>query len=176
MLLLFQWLRLSDELSNAMQQRNLMWLFLLIHNTCTIWYSIKCFMALWILSRTTWVSRYQKKHSATCTYCGHQSSLICFLHLLWSIASSLFNLRAWQSFSTISLQVFFGLPLGLASSTSYISSSNHCHLFAAHAHTIATSFAVVPRLCHLILVFLSTLYLEHYAASASPSTLNMSPK
>jgi len=29
------------------------------------------------------------------------------------------NLRAWQSFSTIYLQVFFGLPLGLARSTSY---------------------------------------------------------
>ena len=31
----------------------------------------------------------------------------------------LFNLRAWQSLSTISLQVFFGLPLSLAPSTSY---------------------------------------------------------
>jgi len=31
----------------------------------------------------------------------------------------LFNLRAWQSFSKISLQVFFGLPLGLAPSSSY---------------------------------------------------------
>ena len=29
------------------------------------------------------------------------------------MASSLFNLRALQSFCTISLQVFFGLPLGL---------------------------------------------------------------
>ena len=38
---------------------------------------------------------------------------------LWSMASSLFNFRAWQSFSTISLQVFFGLALGLAPSTSY---------------------------------------------------------
>jgi len=44
---------------------------------------------------------------------------ICFLHLLRSMASSLFNSRALQSFSTISLQVFFGLPLGLAPSTSY---------------------------------------------------------
>ena len=44
---------------------------------------------------------------------------ICFLHLLRSIASSVFNPRALQSFSTISLQVFFGLPLGLVPSTSY---------------------------------------------------------
>jgi len=33
-------------------------------------------------------------------YRGHQSPLICFLHLLRSMASSLFNLHAWQSFST----------------------------------------------------------------------------
>jgi len=46
--------------------------------------------------------------------------------------------------------------------TPYISASNHCLLFAAHAHTIATSFAAVPRLCHLNLVSLSTLYLELY--------------
>jgi len=77
------------------------------------------FTALWILSRTTQVSRYQKKHSPTHTYCDHQSSLICFLHQLWSMASSLFNILAWQCFSTISLQVFFGLSLGQAHSTSY---------------------------------------------------------
>ena len=77
------------------------------------------FRALWTLSGTTQVSQYQKKHSSTHIYRGHQSSLISFLHLLRSMASSLFNLCAWQSFSTISLQVFFGLPLGLASSTSY---------------------------------------------------------
>jgi len=63
--------------------------------------------------------RHQKKHSLTHTYCGHQSSLICFLHLLRSMASSLFNLCAWQSFSTISLKVFFCLPLSLTPSTSY---------------------------------------------------------
>ena len=37
--------------------------------------------------------------------------------------------------------------------TPYISSPNHCHLLAAHAHTIATCFAAVWRLCHLMLVF-----------------------
>jgi len=42
---------------------------------------------------------------------------ICFLHLLRSMASCLFNPRALQSFFTISLQVFFGLPLGLVPST-----------------------------------------------------------
>ena len=49
---------------------------------------------------------------------------ICFLHLLQSMASSLFNRCVLQSFSTISLQVFFGLPLGLAPS---IVSENICN-------------------------------------------------
>ena len=35
------------------------------------------------------------------------------------LASFLFNLHAWQSFCWVSLQVFFGLPLGLVTSTSY---------------------------------------------------------
>jgi len=88
------------------------------------------FTALWILSGTTQVSQYQKKHSPTHTYRGHQSSLICFIHLLRSTVSYLSNLLAWQSFSTISLQVFSGLPLGLVPSTStpYIHSPNHCLL------------------------------------------------
>jgi len=45
-------------------------------------------------------------------------------------------------------------------------SPNHYLLFATHVHTIATCFAVVPRLCHLILVFLSTLYLELYLVTS----------
>ena len=51
-------------------------------------------LRLWILSRTTRVSRYQKKHSPAHTYRGHQSSLICFIHLIRSMASSLFFPRA----------------------------------------------------------------------------------
>jgi len=42
----------------------------------------------------------------------------------------------------------------------YISSPNQCLLFTAHAHTVATCFAVVSILYHLFLVFLSTPYLE----------------
>jgi len=41
---------------------------------------------------------------------GHQSSLICFLHLLQSMASSLFNLHAWQSLSTIKFFWFTSWP------------------------------------------------------------------
>jgi len=101
-------------------------------------------------------------------YPDHKLSFISFLHILRSIASSLFNLRAWQSFCTTSLQVLFGLPLGLAPPlhTPYISSPNHCLLFETHAHAIATCFAVVLRLCHLILVSLSTLYLDSFTLTS----------
>jgi len=63
------------------------------------------------------VSRYQKKHSPT--HLSWSSTFISFFHLLRSIASSLFNLHAWQSFCTAFVQVLFGLPLGLEPSTSY---------------------------------------------------------
>jgi len=46
------------------------------------------FTAVWILSRTTRLSRKPKNHSSTHTYRGYQSSLICFIHLLRSMASS----------------------------------------------------------------------------------------
>jgi len=67
-------------------------------------------------------------------------------------------------FSTIYLHVSFGLPLGWHPPlhSPYVSSPNHSILFTTHAHTITTCFSVVPRLCHLIPVSLSTLYLEFY--------------
>jgi len=65
-----------------------------------------------------WAST-RKKHSSTHIYPYQQLSFISFLHLLRSIASSLLNLCAWQSFCTTFSQVLFGLPLGLAPSTSY---------------------------------------------------------
>jgi len=97
------------------------------------------FTALWTLSGTTRVSRYQKKniHPFTPINC-HQSSLICFLYLLRSMVSSMFNLCAWQSFSTISLQHFFGLRLSMAPSASYSlhffiqSLSSFCSTFIYH--------------------------------------------
>jgi len=70
------------------------------------------------LSGTTRVSRYQKKYSPT-HHPDHHAIFIIFFHLPWSIASSLFKLRAWQSFCTTSFHILFGLPLGLEPSTSY---------------------------------------------------------
>ena len=70
------------------------------------------------LSGTTRVSQYQQKHSHT-NHSDQNAIFISYFHLQWSIASSLFKLRAWQSFCTTSLHVLFGLPLGLEPSTSY---------------------------------------------------------
>ena len=109
------------------------------------------------LSGTTRVSQYQKKHSPT-HHPDHHPIFISFFHLPRSVASSLFKLRAWQSFCTTSFHVLFGLPLSLEPSTSYSIhfSRNQCLLFAAHAHTIAACYAVVSILYHLFLVFLLT--------------------
>ena len=70
------------------------------------------------LSGSTRVSRYQKKRSPA-HHPDHNPIFISFFRLLWSIASSLFKLRAWQSFFTTSVHVLFGLPFGLEPSTSY---------------------------------------------------------
>jgi len=102
-----------------------------------------------------------EENSPTYTHPDHRTSFINFLHWLPSIASSVFNLRAWQYSRTTSLQVLFGLPLGLGPSTSYsyISSASHYLLFAAHAHTNAAWSAVILTLCHLYIVSLSVPYL-----------------
>ena len=50
----------------------------ILQSDCLCVYYYYCynhFTALWTLSRTTRVSQYQKKHSLTHTYYGHQSSL-----------------------------------------------------------------------------------------------------
>jgi len=130
-------------------------------------------MALWNLSGTTRVSRYQKKHSPTDPHRGHQSSLSAFsiyydpwhplysIHVLYSLfPQSLFK------FSLVYLLAWYP-PLH----TPYISSPNHCLLFAAHAHTIATCSAVVLRLCPLILVSLSALYLELYLVTSHHTSI-----
>jgi len=89
-----------------------------------------CFTVFWILSVMTRVSRYQKKHSLTHTYRDHQSSLICFLHLLRSMASSLFNLHACQFFpqSLSKFSLVYLLAWHLPLHTPYISSPNRCLL------------------------------------------------
>jgi len=132
-----------------------------------------CFMALWNLSGTTRVSRYQKKHSPTHTHRGRQSSQFAFSiyydpwHPLYSIhvLHSLFPQSLFK-FSLAYLLAWY-TPLH----TPYIFSPNHCLLFAAHAHTIATCSTVVLRLCPLIAVSLSTLYLELYLVTSHHTSI-----
>jgi len=113
------------------------------------------------LSGSTWVSWYQKKHSLT-HHPDHHPTFISFFHLLRSIASSLFKLRAWQSFCT-NLSTTFLVYLLVWSPPPHIpytSLPNQYLLFATHAHTITACFAVVSILYHLFLVFFLTPYLE----------------
>ena len=87
-------------------------------------------------------------------------------HLSWSsIVPYLLHLpNTIHGILPVQFTVFFH---NLSSSFLWPTSSpNRCRFFAAHAHTIATCFAVVPRLCHLILVSLSTLYLEFYLVAS----------
>ena len=109
-----------------------------------------CFVALWTLSGTTRVSQYQKKHSLIpITVISHPLPAASIYYDPWHSPCSIYVPDSLSPDSTVSLQVFFGLPLGLAPQP-YISSPNHCLLFAALAHTIK------------ILVSLSTLYMELY--------------
>ena len=122
-----------------------------------------------LLSGTTRGGQYQKKHSPTHTHPDHRTSFIfiTFLHLLRSLASSLFSLSARQSSLTTSLQVLFGLPLGLELHTPCISSPYHQLLFAAYPHSNAACSAVIPMLCHLYQVSLSSL-LRNLSFSLTP--------
>ena len=117
------------------------------------------------LSGTTRVGQYQKKHSPTHTHPDHQTSFINLLHLLRSIASSLFNLGAWQSFSTTSLRVLFSLPpcSGILCFILHV-----FLLFTTHAHDIAACFALVPIFCHIYLISLNLSETEATSITGTP--------
>ena len=74
---------------------------------------------LWPLIRDYPGRLVPEENSPTHTHPDHRTSFINFLQLLRSIASSVFSLCDWQSSLTTSLQVLFGLPLGLGPSTLY---------------------------------------------------------
>ena len=108
------------------------------------------------LFATTRLSQYQKIHPLIpiliinhplSTSSIYYISISCSFYMLHSLFA-----QPLSKFSLVYLLVW-NPPIH----TPYISSPNHCLLFTTHAHTIATCFAVVPRLCHLFLVALSTL-------------------
>jgi len=124
---------------------------------CLLWpgftYMQHTTLTTYTLSGTTQLSQYQKKRSPTHTYWGHQSSLICFIHLLWSMASSPFNLSAsyvffhnlspsclWSTFLSSTLYFIlhtFLLPITLSS-------------FAAHAYTICNKCYMCHDASHAV--------------------------
>jgi len=91
------------------------------------------------------------------TYPDHHATFISFCHLLWSIASSLFNLHTWQSICTTCLHVLFGLPLGLEPSTSYSihfftqSVSSFCSTCPYHHNLFCCSINIISSIPSLSL-------------------------
>jgi len=113
----------------------------------------------------TYYCRYQKKHSPTHTYLviNHPLSASSIYYDPWHPTYSIYvpdSLFA-QSVSKFSLVYLFAWHPPLH--TPYISAPNCCLLFAAHVHTTATCFAVVPRLCPLILLSLSLSFSALYS-------------
>ena len=115
-------------------------------------------------SATTRVGRYQKQHSPTHTHPGHRTSFINFLHLLRSIASIL-----CVQFMCLTV-LFDNLSPGLLWSSSW--SWTLYFILHAFLHPVIIFFSqhmpmptqpvllyVIPMLCHLYLVSLSTPYL-----------------
>jgi len=93
------------------------------------------------------VSWYQKKHLPT-HHPDHHPTFISFFHLLRSIASSLFKLRAWQSFCTTSFHILFGLPLGLELFRHFFSQSvsSFCNTCPYHCSLFCCSINIIPSL------------------------------
>jgi len=77
-----------------------------------------CFMAL-CPGLPGWASIRRNIHPLTPILIINHPLSASSIYVLRSIASSLSNLHAWQTFYTTSLRVLFGLPLGLAPSTLY---------------------------------------------------------
>ena len=93
---------------------------------------------------------------------------ISFFHLPRSIASSLFKLRAWQSFCTTSFHVLFSLPLDLEPSTSYSihfftqSVSSFCSACPYHRNLFCCSIGIISSIASLSLN--SLLGTQHYTS------------
>jgi len=103
-----------------------------------------------------WASTRRNIHPLTSlVVINHPLSASSIFYTLWHPSCSVYVLDSLfpQSLSKFSLVYLLAWHPPLH--TPYISSPNHCLLLAAHAHTIATCFAVVPKLCHLILVSLT---------------------
>jgi len=125
-------------------------------------------MALWILSGTTRVSRYQKKHSPTHTHRGLQSSL------LLSLSTTIHGILPIQS--TCFTVFFHNLSPSFLWSTSWPGSLHFIlHTFL---HPIIISFSQhMPILSGLVSIMIISifLYLQHKLQHLMAKTANLLP-
>ena len=179
-------LRERESLLFSLKEKNRLhfikiWVWVLI-----VWYKYVVFRKEWIrtghlyicrTTRTHLMAIYLRRHWWTSTRKEHELPifvdiiqyilgllLINFVHLLWSLSSSLFNCCIQQSF-------FSSLCPGILSSTSSCYTihflthgflPNHSCPFLKHAHTITTYFIVALLLYHLFLLCLLTHYMWTY--------------
>jgi len=95
-------------------------------HTHTHKHTYNCFVALWILSGTIRVSQYQKKHSPTHTYRGHQSSksALSIYYDPWHPSCSIHTRDSLFPQSLSKFSLFYLLAWHPPLHTSYISSPN----------------------------------------------------
>jgi len=108
------------------------------------------FTALWILSGTTRVSWYQKKHLPTHTYPGDQSSLICFIHLIMAFSLLKCHSQSWNpkdrcSYIEQSLQFTWTQDVTWKTKQ-YWWNRVHCGRYDCHHHTRLTGSLLVVNM------------------------------
>jgi len=108
------------------------------------------------LSRTTRVSRYQKKHSPT-QHPDHHPIFISFFHLPWSTHPPCSNYVLGNLFAQPLSMSSFGLSLGLEPSTSYSihflteSMSSFCNTCPYHRNLFCCSINIISSIPSLSL-------------------------
>ena len=99
---------------------------------------------------------------------GHPLSFSSIYNDPWHPPCSVYELDSALRQPLSRSSLVFLLALDPQLHTPCISSPNHHHLFAAHAHTNSACFAAISMLCHLYLVSLSAPYLGSLRFNLTP--------
>ena len=111
----------------------------------------KCFTALWILTGLTgWVERRSIHALTPILIINHPSSASSIYCDPWHPPRSIYMPDSLFAQPLSKSSWVYLLVWHIRLHTPYISSPNHCFIFATHAQIIATCFAQVLRLYHLI--------------------------
>jgi len=113
------------------------------HNTHTT-----VFTALLTLSGTTWMSQYENKLIPILVI-SHPLSASSIYYYSRHPPCSIYMPDSLFQQSCYKCSLVYLLAWHHQLHTPYISSPNHCLLFAEHDNNFATYFAVIPRLCHI---------------------------